>query len=72
MGFCNGPVRLANEDDCAYSGHDYLLNPILGKFKMLKFVSKIMISMIGCMRFVDWVEIPGLSDKNGAGRDFME
>lgn len=30
-----------------------------------------MISMIGCMWFVDWVEISGLSDNVGAGRDFM-
>lgn len=40
-------------------------------FQNLGFVSKIMISMIGCMWFVDWVEISGLSDNVGAGRDFM-
>ena len=37
MGFCNGSVCLANEVDCAYSRHVYLLNPFLRMFKMLKF-----------------------------------
>ena len=34
-------------------------------------VSKIMISVIGCMRFVDWVVIPGFSDNVGVSRDFV-
>lgn len=34
-------------------------------------VSKIMISVIGCMRSVDWVVISGFSDNVGVSRDFV-
>ena len=30
-----------------------------------------MISVIGCMRFVDWVVISGFSDNVGVSRDFV-